>query len=93
MNLSLVVTAVGADKPGLVEALSEAAHAHGGNWEASRMARMAGRFAGIFLITVPTEKAEALEAALGAIDGLKTLIERSESATDRLSGSRSASSV
>ena len=46
MNQSLVVTVVGADRAGLVEALSEAANSHGGNWEASRMSRMAGRFAG-----------------------------------------------
>jgi glycine cleavage system regulatory protein len=83
VNLSLVVTAVGADKPGLVEALSEAAKAHGGNWEASRMARMAGRFAGIFLISVPTQRVDALESALAAIEGLKVLVERSDSASAR----------
>lgn len=78
MNLSFVVTVVGADKPGLVELLSEVANAHGGNWEASHMARMAGRFAGIFLITVPAANADALESNLLGLDGLKTLVERSE---------------
>jgi glycine cleavage system regulatory protein len=78
MTVTLVVTAVGKDQPGLVSTLSEIAHANGGNWEASRMAQMAGRFAGIFEISVEEDKAKALESALGQVEGLRTVVERSD---------------
>ncbi len=78
MTVTLVVTSVGNDRPGLVSTVSEIAHANGGNWEASRMAHMAGRFAGIFEISVPEDKAQALEAALAGVEGLRTVVERSD---------------
>lgn len=78
MTVTLVVTALGKDQPGLVSTLSEIAHANGGNWEASRMAHMAGRFAGIFEISVPEDKAQALESALSAVEGIRTVVERSD---------------
>ena len=63
MRLDLVLTVIGQDRPGLVELLSRAVTDHGGNWEASRMARMSGRFAGILQISVPQEQAEELAEA------------------------------
>jgi glycine cleavage system regulatory protein len=50
---SLILTVVGPDRPGLVRALSEAVAAHGGSWLESRMARLAGQFAGIVLVEAP----------------------------------------
>ena len=50
---SLILTVVGPDRPGLVRALSEAVAAHGGSWLESRMARLAGQFAGIVLVQAP----------------------------------------
>ena len=50
---SLILTVVGSDRPGLVRALSEAVAAHGGSWLESRMARLAGQFAGIVLVQAP----------------------------------------
>ena len=47
MRTSLVVTFVGSDRPGLVEALARVVTEHQGNWERSRMARLAGRFSTI----------------------------------------------
>ena len=46
----LVLTLIGPDRPGLVEAVAEVVAAHGGNWLESRMARLAGKFAGILRI-------------------------------------------
>ena len=60
MPTSLVLTVIGPDRPGLVESLSETLAVHDGNWEESRMARLAGQFAGILLATVPTENANPL---------------------------------
>lgn len=63
----LTLTLIGRDEPGLVRALSERVAAGGGNWLESRMARLAGQFAGILLIEVPHERAEALVAELGRL--------------------------
>lgn len=68
--MDLVLTVIGADRPGLVEALARTVLAHGANWEASRMAQMAGRFAGILRVRVPEERALALERALRELDAL-----------------------
>jgi glycine cleavage system regulatory protein len=50
---SLILTGIGPDRPGLVRALSEAVAARGGSWLESRMARLAGQFAGIVLVEAP----------------------------------------
>ena len=50
---SLILTVIGPDRPGLVRALSEAVAAQGGSWLESRMARLAGQFAGIVRVEAP----------------------------------------
>ncbi len=52
----LVITAVGNDRAGLVETLSGIVARHGGNWEQSKMAELAGTFAGVVLVSVPEAK-------------------------------------
>jgi glycine cleavage system regulatory protein len=76
----LILTVIGADRPGIVESLSRIVNEHGGNWEASRMARLAGRFAGILEVSVPRERAAKLAGALTAMSaqGLKVVAEESE---------------
>jgi glycine cleavage system regulatory protein len=64
MSRPLVFTFVGADKPGLVEKLSQTVATHGGNWLESRMSELAGQFAGIVKVEVAKEQAQALRAAL-----------------------------
>ena len=65
----LVLTIIAADKPGLVERIAQNIAAHGGNWLESRMAHMAGQFAGILRVSVPTESRQAL---VGALEDLST---------------------
>jgi glycine cleavage system regulatory protein len=67
MSKPLVFTFVGADKPGLVEKLSQTVAAHGGNWLESRMSELAGQFAGIVKVEVKSEQAAALRTALLAL--------------------------
>lgn len=67
---TLVLTVVGDDRAGLVAAVAEVIDAHGGNWESSRLAELAGAFAGIVEVSVPADRADELRGALGAIDGL-----------------------
>ena len=64
MTIPLILTVISADKPGLVESLAQAITRHGGNWLDSRMARMAGQFAGILRVDVPADAVEALRTEL-----------------------------
>lgn len=63
----LVLTVIGDDQAGLVDALSGVIAGHGGNWDQSHMTQLAGKFAGIVLVTVPDRNAEALIADLGPL--------------------------
>ena len=76
MLTSLVATVIGPDRPGLVRLLSDCGSAHGASWEESRMASLAGQFAGIVRFAVPAAKAAGLAAALAALEaeGLRVVI-------------------
>ena len=78
---SLVVTIIGPDRPGIVRLVAERAKGFGANWTASRMANLAGQFAGIVHLDVPPENVEALANALTALEpaGLRVVIGRSDS--------------
>jgi glycine cleavage system regulatory protein len=75
----LVLTLIGPDRPGIVDSVATVVAAHGGNWLESRMAHLAGKFAGVLCVEVPEEQAAALEAALAQldVDGLTVVVERS----------------
>ena len=79
-RVSLVVSVIGPDRPGIVRLLSDRAQRFGANWADSRMARLAGEFAGMVHFEVPRERAEALSAALRGLEssGLRVAIARSE---------------
>jgi glycine cleavage system regulatory protein len=64
MNCFLIMTVLGADRPGLVSSLSEIVARHGGNWLESRMSRMAGQFAGIVRVEIATSAVDALVSDL-----------------------------
>lgn len=67
MTTPLVLTVISADKPGLVESIAQAITRHGGNWLESRMARMAGQFAGILRVDIATDRVDALRLDLDAL--------------------------
>lgn len=79
MITSLVVTVIGPDRPGIVSLLSAKAQGFGANWAGSRMASLAGQFAGMVHFEVPTEHADALAAALQGLESadLRIVIEKS----------------
>jgi glycine cleavage system regulatory protein len=68
MRATLVLTVLGPDRTGIVDALAERIAAAGGNWEESRMARLAGQFAGLLLVTVDADRTDALVAALRGLE-------------------------
>ena len=73
---SLVLTILGQDRPGLVEQIAKLVADHGGNWVESRMAHLAGHFAGILRVEVDADQAEPLAAALRELGaaGLETIV-------------------
>ena len=64
MQCDLIMTVLGPDRPGLVGELAKTVAAHGGNWLESRMAHLAGQFAGIVRIQCAESSVDALSAAL-----------------------------
>jgi len=80
MQIHLVLTVIGRDRPGLVSALSETIAAGGGNWLDTRMSRLSGQFAGMVLVAVAAEQADALVASLRQLEsqGLRFVIERAD---------------
>jgi glycine cleavage system regulatory protein len=73
----VVVTLLGADRPGLVELVAGVVAANGGNWLESRMSRLGGKFAGILRAELPPDRVQAALAALSALEGrgLKVIAE------------------
>ncbi|MBM88907.1 MAG: glycine cleavage system protein R [Gammaproteobacteria bacterium] len=77
MTAYLVLTAIGEDQPGLVEALAEVIADNSGNWLESSMSQLAGKFAGILRVSVADDEVDNLVTALkGVSDRLKLVIER-----------------
>ncbi|RKT79442.1 glycine cleavage system regulatory protein [Terracoccus luteus] len=66
----LVLTVIGDDRAGLVSALASVVTDHGGNWEQSQLAELAGKFAGIVVVGVPAERQADLTEALRGLDGM-----------------------
>ena len=80
MRCTLVLTVIGPDRPGLVEALSKTIADHDANWLESRMARLAGKFAGVLRIDAPKDQGQSLADALNKLRdaGLNITIESSD---------------
>src|SRR5687767_2675806 len=76
MLATLVMTVIGADRPGLVQMVAVRVADHGGNWLESRMCRLGGQFAGILRVEVPAARREELVEALRTleVDGLNVLV-------------------
>ena len=80
----LVITLIGPDRPGLVEAVATTVADHHGNWLEGRMAHLAGKFAGILRVELPADRVPALQAALAKLEsrGLKVTAEAGGAAAD-----------
>jgi glycine cleavage system regulatory protein len=67
MTISLVLTVIADDQPGIVEQVAAVVSDHQGNWLESRMAHMAGKFAGIVRVGVSEQDSVALISALAEL--------------------------
>ncbi len=83
--VDLIVTLVGSDHPGIVQSFANRVAENGGNWLESRMAHLAGKFAGILRVEVAPANVARLARALSELerDGLKVVVEESAPETAR----------
>lgn len=82
----LVLTVVGDDRVGLVQALADTIAANGGNWERSELAELAGAFAGIVLVDISDDHLDGLTAALQRVDGMLHVTSHAPTAPTRATG-------
>lgn len=77
MNTQFVLTVLCDDRPGVVEQLAQTISEHHGNWLESRMAQLAGKFAGILQVAVADTHQAELHSALHQLteQGFKIVIE------------------
>jgi len=88
----LVLTVIGDDRTGLVEALAETIASHDGNWLESRMSHLAGKFAGVLRVSVPPAQADGLRRALEGLEtrGLRIVAESGSAEAGRYHEARLA---
>lgn len=82
MVVSLVMTVIGRDRPGLVDAVASLVVEHGGNWLESRLSHLAGHFAGILRVEVPAAQEALLVSALQRLEshGLTVVVHSAQPA-------------
>jgi glycine cleavage system regulatory protein len=88
----LVMTVIGADRPGLVQLVAACVADHGGNWLESRMCHLGGQFAGILRAEVPAARVDELVKALQTLEsaGLNVTIHTESGAAPSAIGSVAA---
>jgi len=76
MQTNIIVSVIGPDRPGLIEQLSSVIAAASGNWEGSRMLRLAGQFSGMVQVVIDEEALPGLHEALAVLEnsGLQTRV-------------------
>ncbi|MEM0514953.1 ACT domain-containing protein [Pseudoalteromonas sp. YIC-827] len=77
----LVLTVIGQDRPGLVEDLASVILSHHGNWLASNLSHLAGKFAGIVQVEVAEEHLRELQDSLHSIAHLEIRVESGDLAS------------
>ena len=92
MLATLVMTIIGADRPGLVQLIATRVADHGGNWLESRMCHLVGQFAGILRAEVPAARVDELVKALQTLEsaGLNVTIHTESGAAPSAIGSVAA---
>jgi glycine cleavage system regulatory protein len=76
---SIVVTLLGKDKPGIVEAIAKQVRQSEGNWLASNFAHMAGHFTGFVEIQLPEQNIAPLLDKLDSMPELNIRLVEGES--------------
>lgn len=69
MTTHVLISFFSDDRPGVIEELSAAIEAAGGNWLDSQLSRLGGRFAGVLRASCPKARKAELQASLDALMG------------------------
>lgn len=67
MQKQLVITLMGKDRVGIVDEVTKIVLGHGGNVDASRMARLEGEFAILMLVSLTEREADAFSGRMAAL--------------------------
>ncbi len=88
MLSTLVMTVIGADRPGLVQLVASRVADHGGNWLESRMCHLGGQFAGIVRVEVAASRVDELVGALHRLEsnGLRVIVHAESGAAVKSTG-------
>ena len=75
----LVLTILANDRPGIVERIAHVLALHQGNWTESSMTRLGGKFAGLLMVDISTNRKDALVDELGNLgkDKIRVHVEES----------------
>ena len=74
----LIISFITADRPGIVDTLSNIITKHQGNWQKSSLHQMSGIFAGVIEIASAAEHVQALSNDLEGLDNFKMQIEHAQ---------------
>lgn len=66
--VTLVLSVVGSDRPGLTQALAAAILSADGNWLQSHLSQLGGLYVGSVLVELPPDRVEALRSAAREVD-------------------------
>jgi len=83
MDVTVILTVVGSDRPGLTRAIADAVYAVGGNWLESHLARLGGKYVGSVLVELPEARLDELDAAARSIDAAGLTVAIVRAADDR----------
>lgn len=77
---SLILSVIADDRPGIVEQLSDCIAGCHANWLESRLANLAGKFAGIIRLEVPADSEQTLTDSLKGLQsqGIRVIIDQAE---------------
>jgi glycine cleavage system regulatory protein len=70
MKTSLILSAIGSDRPGLTQALADAVLAAGGNWLESHLSRLGGKYVGAVLVELDSNSIPDLTRAVQGVDAV-----------------------
>lgn len=68
MKTSVILSAVGGDRPGLTQGLAEAVFSAGGNWLESQLSHLGGKYVGAILVELDAARIGELEAAVARLN-------------------------
>lgn len=66
--VSVILSVIGSDRPGLTQALADAVLAAGGNWLEGHLSQLGGLYVGSVLVELDAGQIDALRAGVAAVD-------------------------